>query len=569
MAFGFLSLFLAMFALSGQRLIIGAAEALILLTFYLLPFDGILLSQTFNRMRKHHKLAPTLLSATLICVIVVSSVMIIDANPDGKITGRIVLSNFRIPDREIMYRAKVIVDWGGSWFNYRYDVPQTGHYYGLGTLNPDWDSWFQFVAGETENYNETNFLLEWWSVKWILSPDPKAISIPHEYSHQWENFLSKPEYYEFTAKIGDVYQFNFSATPIISATNTVTLLVLGSRWIDYSDVFRSLAFSDYDSRYVIPIRSCEYIDDHNLDELSRFDAIILYGYKYRDQAKAWRLLSEYVENGGGLIIETGYSPDINASHIPIPCPVDRTIKMDFGKEWHLSYVENSITKEIDFLSFSPAIYNSSGVLYPWGVSASYNESVRSWAEAVLWDGGHPLVVTGEYGKGRVVWSGLNLIHHAMVYKNSLESSFIAKMIQWVTKDKGISDVSYTVDRPHPEEVTLTVDSEAKGVLFKESYFKNWYAHLTDANGQKHSLRIYEAGPGFMYVYIPNDVRFPIKVVFNYCWTWDEVVGYLISTMTLIALVMYAVGLPVDKPAKKMANKLEKQAKRVKEWWYRE
>ena len=339
MAFGFLSLFLAMFALSGQRLIIGAAEALILLTFYLLPFDGILLSRIFNRMRKRHKLAPTLLSATLISAIIMSSITIIGSNPDDDKVTNIDLSQFKIPDKDFIYRVMVPVEWGGSWFNYRYNLPQTGHYYAFGIPNPDWDAWFQFKTGVSENYNETNFLLDWWSVKWIL--------VPREYVRQIENFLSEPGYYKLVAKIGNVYQFDYSATPIISATNTVTLLVLGSRWIDYSDVFRSLAFSNFDSRYVIPIRSCEYIDDHKLDELSRFDAIILYGYKYRDQAKAWRLLSEYVENGGGLIIETGYSPDINASQIPIPCPVDRTIKTDFGKEWHFSCVESSITKGID------------------------------------------------------------------------------------------------------------------------------------------------------------------------------------------------------------------------------
>jgi len=125
-----------------------------------------------------------------------------------------------------------------------------------------------------------------------------------------------------------------------------------------------------------------------------------------------------------------------------------------------------------------------------------------------------------------------------------------------------------VNRPNPEKVIVTISNEASGILFKENHFKNWYAYLIDHEGKRQNLPIYKAGPYFMYVRVLSDIKLPIKVFFEYGWEWEEISGGIISMITFVILVMYATGLPVEKPAKYLVKKL-KSAQKVREWWYEE
>ncbi|TET20771.1 hypothetical protein E3J74_02285 [Candidatus Bathyarchaeota archaeon] len=556
---------------------------MITLAFYLLPFDCLLLKRLYDILARHRRFLPNIITVCLISLILIAQVWVtgVDViekikNPVTKVPDALseISDRLTIPKENFMYRVAVAGSYSdlGGWFNYKYDVPQTRDYYGQGILNPQWNGLFSIIYYTTGNYNETNFFLDYWGVKWILARSDMNIqgtSIPH-----YQKFLARQQYYQLTGQaraIYDpdevIYEFTYrNATPIFYVSNVPTLLILGDE-IGYNDVFLAFAYSDYDSRCIIPIKGYEYIDDYTLSQLSQFDAIILRGYKYHDRAEAWSLLDNYVKNGGGLIIETGYSPDGNASFIPPPCPVEMTRKTDFGKEWHFTYVDSPVTDGINFTSFSPAVYGD----HAWGVSASYNESVRLWARTILWNKGHPLVVIGDYGKGRVVWSGLNLPYHIINYKNYWESLFLSKIIDWAAQapKKRTTTVDYTVNRPNPEKIIVTVSNEANGILFKECHFKNWYAYLIDHEGKRQNLPIYKAGPYFMYVRVPSDIKLPIKVFFEYGWEWEEISGGIISMITFVILVMYATGLPVDKPAKYLVKRLKKSAQKVGGWWYEE
>lgn len=422
------------------------------------------------------------------------------------------------------------------------------------------------MYGELGGKEDVRSIVRWFGIKYVI-----AWTVDNStwlYEHNGFSEVWSRDYPPSTSE--KLFLFRYSNATELVTVSIPSILIIGDT-VAYDEVFLSLIPSEHDCESGYIVRGSEYIDDHLIDELSRFDVIMLYGYKYRDQAKAWSLLEQYVNNGGGLIVDTGYSQDINASYIPPPCPVERTSKTDFGLEWQFTYVVSQITKEISLSSFSPAIWNVSGTLYPWGVSASYNGSVRSWATPLLWDEGHPLVVIGEYGKGRVVWSGLNLPYHIVNYNNYWESLFLSKMIHWAMQapEKKVVTASYTVDRPHPERVIMTIYNQSGGVLFRESYFRNWYAYLIDANGRRQNLQIYRAGPDFMYVSIPRAVEFPVKVVFEYGWTWDEIAGASISVITLAVLTMYTIGSPVDRPIKYVIKKLDETAKRVRDWWYKE
>lgn len=410
------------------------------------------------------------------------------------------------------------------WFNYRYEVPQSRDYIGYGILIPDWRFWFDKAIWDwTDNLEETDFLLNWFAIKWI-SIDPLRAS---KYEAQPSKF---PLLVSVESPQLRLREFEYrEADPISRAGNTPVTSVVGGN-SDYEMIFRSFANANYNSHYLIPLRGKEYIDDYTLDELSQFDLLILYGFDYRDQEKAFNLLTDYVREGGGLIVEVNGSPLDNASSIPEPIPVSRATATNYGTEWNFTSMDHATLEGIDPSAFGPAIYDGG----PWGVSSAEEADIRDWAQPILFSNGHPIVVAGQYGQGRVVWTGMNLPYHILSYRNQEESRFLAQMIEWVAGEGG-PQPDYEAHFIHPQRQVVKVLSPAKGVLFKESFFPNWHAYVAGRE-----IKIYRAGPDFMYVALPKDTPYPIEVVFEYRKSKLEWISLGISLATLLGLVAYAI-----------------------------
>jgi len=472
---------------------------------------------------------------------------------------------------ETMYRIGINSAGIAIWFNYVYNVPQTRDHEWLTIVYRDWRFWFDYtVWTKTENYEETNYALDWYAVKWFLvNPVENVLTKQIEWNYQ--KFLTRPEYYKLGFVSDDVYGFIFqNATTLVSPTNTPCVLVIGSKTV-YNDIFRGLAFSNWNSQRAILLRGEESVDKYTLDELRRFNVILLYGYEYGDREKTWNLLRQYVEEGGGVIIDTGYSPDANSSFIPDPSPIDRTFETFVNTNWEFKHIITEITDGIDFGAFSAARYDGN----PWKISGSRDMSVRPWARTVLWSAGIPVLVMGAFGKGRVVWSGLNLPYHIASFMNSAESLFLSKIINWVSHSKysPVSKADFKVERLNPEKVKVTLLTQFDGVLFKESFFPNWKAYLLVENATPQYLPIIRAGPDFMYVRIPNLTEFPVSIVFEYLKVAVEYLGYAV---TLATLLVVSVGLfpeplseKISRPKHYFLKKWKRIAKRLNEWWYAE
>jgi hypothetical protein len=82
-------------------------------------------------------------------------------------------------------------------------------------------------------------------------------------------------------------------------------------------------------------------------------------------------------------------------------------------------------------------------------------------------------------------------------------------------------------------MTVSVDSPARGVLFKESWFDRWHAYV---NGRE--VEVLRAGPGFMYILLPESARFPAEVQWRYEKSVADWAGIAVSAATLIALVTW-------------------------------
>ena len=432
----------------------------------------------------------------------------------------------QVDPNELNYRLGTDSAFVSVWFSYLYGVPQSRGYYAQGTPYPDWHSWLEYAVWFSEgNYGETNFLLDWYAIRWIV------VGYPH---YKYQKFLQRPDLYKPVSNVDDWWEFEYlNASPILSATNVPSVLFIGSE-SNYDFFLRAMALSNFNSRHIIPVKGpSKYVDDYTLEELQKFDCVFLYGYNYRDVGEAFSLLKQYVEFGGSVFFEANNSPDYNSPSLPEPFPVNDTVAVSLGTEWDFTVAEDNITHGIDFSKFSPPVYDGA----PWGFSTT--TSVRWWAKPVVSTAGSPIMVSGTYGSGRVVWSGMNLVYHIVSYGNVEESELLKNVLLWLSGGSG-PEPPYEVEFVNPQKRVVRVYEEARGILFKESYFRQWKAEASGAGGSV-KLPVYMAGPGLMYVPLPEGLDFPLTVVLTYHKLFQERVGVLISILTLILLVTFRVG----------------------------
>lgn len=454
------------------------------------------------------------------------------------------------------FRLGVAWDGGSDWVNAKYDIPQTRGYLAQSVLYPGWQFWLEYaIWSQEDNYQETDFLFDWYAVRGFYSNPLTDIA---------NKFLGDQDSYTPLGQTenGSIYSFAYQdSSPILAATLAPNLLHLGSG-PGYELLLHGLAHSNTNSQVLIPVRSGEFADDLSLDELARFDAVVLYNFDFHDEDTAFALLSDYVRNGGGLVIETSNSPLDNAPFIAEPCPVEQTTATNYGTDWNFTSADHEILEGIDLSAFGPAIYDQG----PWGVSSTEETDIRHWAQPILFTNGRPIVVAGQYGQGRVVWTGMNLLYHIASYQSEEESRFLAQMIQWVSNEDEVAQPQYEARFVHPQRREVTVQSPAKGLLFKESYFPNWRAYVAGRE-----RRIYRAGPDFMYVPLSEEISYPLQVILLYEKSWLEKISIGISLLTLGGLIFYALEGWVVPPLPHRFRRLLLQwpamaLKAARDWW---
>jgi hypothetical protein len=495
-------------------------QALFFATWFLAALCGVALSGM--RLPK----------AQLAGIVALLLVFILVTAPDsarGAVTSdstykREIQAALQIGSVDRQYRVGVGWDGGSDWINSSVDVPQTRGYQQQGVLHPDWQYWFeQTVWNPKQNYVPTDFLLDWYGVKWLYGgPDPTLV----------QAFEARPDLYTPMAPSLPVGARTFEyrqASPILSARSTRTALVVGSD-AAYTLIVKALALSGFDSLSLIPIKGGEYLDDHQTSELAQFSQVILYDFKAHDPARAFAMLAGYVRGGGSVVIEANNSPFEVADAAAEPIPGTEVSKVGIGPAWNFQASSSPILAGIDLGSFAPAAYQGG----PWGVSYIPASAVQPWAQPVLLSGGRPVVVAGNLGLGRVVWSGMNLPYHIVTNAAAQESRLLAQEIAWAAPDNAV-DPSYDATFVNPELRRITVTAFGTGVLFKENWFEDWHATI---NGKV--ANVYAAGPDFMYVPLGKNVQFPAHVELVFTPSAAEQVGNNISEAALSALIAYAL-----------------------------
>ena len=506
-----------------------APDMLFLASWFLAALTGLALGSirvTAVGWRRNSA-ALVLLAATLASILAVvpfvTQTMVSDpVRPETVLTGWEPIdptaSNFRVASRS---------DQLSVWLNAVYDVPQTRGYGAFQQMpNPEWQFWLDSTGwnGDASEEQRT-FLFDWYAVKWVYVPAP--------YMPDTAGVVSKlaghPELYAAIPSTSGGTSLTFSylrATPIALATNAPIILVIGEPE-NYQLVFRDLSYSDFDTAHAIPVQGGPYVDDYSAQDLARFDEVLIYGGRAHDSARAYDLLNGYVRAGGGLIIESSGSPLASGADAKEPVPITGVTRHDVKSDWRFKTAGSPITEGIDFSAFGPPAYSGG----PWTVSAAIG--VRGWGHAVVWSGADAVVVAGDLGQGRVVWSGLNLPFHIDSYRNAEESRFLTTAMAWVSRSHNDVAAISSAHRDGPQQTSVSVDSKARGILFKETWFDRWHAYV---NGRQ--MDVLRAGPGLMYIPLPNDTRFPATIVWRYEKSVVDWAGIVVSAATLIALITW-------------------------------
>ncbi len=421
-----------------------------------------------------------------------------------------------------------------DWFNYKYDVYQTRDYFGQGITYPDWQNWFETATWYWQgNYDETNFLLDWYGVKEFF------VGNPH---YRYKKFLKREDIYtvenhktpiwqEGTPPL-ELYQFNYlNASPILTARNSGVFLVIG-RKEGYDFFLRSLAQTGIDSQSLIPVRGRERIDSYSNSELAQFDGLVIYEYSYKDKEKTTQLLKDFLSQKKVIFWETQGSSGKNLETSWEILPVEKSIKGKIWKDWKIEIGQNP----------------------------------KAGSQILRTEEDKPVVVAWDNNNGKIIWSGLNL-PFLVNKKNQKDIYLFKKILDNLNVSQETSGVNYEAVFPNPEKREIKVLDRAKGILLKESYFPNWNAY---SNGTK--LKIYPAGPDLMYVFLPDGNS--SKVIFEYKISVVEKISWLITIVSFILIMIYllediifpkGLGKKIISPAVNLANQLNR---RIGNWWDR-
>ena len=300
-----------------------------------------------------------------------------------------------------------------------------------------------------------------------------------------------------------VRQF-LEAPPMATLQNSPVILVIGGfENAIYEQAFRTFVQGGLNYERGLPVEGTHDIDDYTLADLETFDAVFLHGYGYQDRERAWELLAQYVAGGGALYVDTGwqfFTPDWQTANPPDVLPVRRLDWTSFGAGDTFLVEDPSILAGIDPATLPPLLWEGQ----PWGVSAP-SMGLRPWAHPVLSVLGIPMIAVGQYGEGRVVWSGMNLIGHAATYDSAVEREVLARLMAWLVPAPAPGNlVAPGVIRENPDHLRFVLPEavpEGTSLIWREAFSPDWHAHLL-SQGERVPLPLRRVGPGLMLVRLP-------------------------------------------------------------------
>lgn len=296
----------------------------------------------------------------------------------------------------------------------------------------------------------------------------------------------------------------------------------------------------------IVIDGGESIRGYSLKELSKYSLVVLQGYKYGNRARDLTTLKEYINQGGTVFIDTGWqyvssdwgdrgNKDNNYQiDLPEPFPVTETKWGGIGKDWSNASLDSQFSNDVQLAKFAPLIWEN----FDW--SLSYSDQLRSWAKPILGKAGKIVMAYGQIGKGKIVWSGMNIFAHSLDKKNPEEIKLLENVFEYLLPSQNSSSQDgFSISSPQPEKVIVNLGKkveEGESVYFRENYYPSWQARAI-SNGKIYPLEIQVAGPSFMLASLPA-LNQGDKVEFEFRPPLEVYIGMVLSLITLVTLGIF-------------------------------
>jgi len=414
---------------------------------------------------------------------------------------------------------------------------------GTTMINIDWLGPYDNVMFLKGNYTptEVNEYAKWFGTKYsMLSSEADVEAISRYQKDEWSDLTDGGEL---------VKEFK-SSSGTVNISNKPTILFIGNERNDgYESALRLFmkGVVSYDDALVM--QGKENIDDYSEKNLQGFDVVLLRGYQYKNKKKAWSILESYVKGGGSLFIDTGWQfinkdwgmgPDGSGKYegvsLPLPSPVKNTLWGDVGTTWANASLSSDIGLGLSLKKFGDPSWTDKA----WGMAIADKKELLPWAEAVISSGDKIVVAKGEYGKGRVVWSGMNLFSHAFDKNSDEENAFLKNIFNFLIVKKEYQLGSYTAAWNYPDEVYINLGQVPQGsyLYFAQTYMPYWKAYL-ETSGKSNPLPIYKAGPRFMAVRLPANSSGG-RLFFKYNMSNIILLSILVTLLGFVGIFIFIV-----------------------------
>jgi hypothetical protein len=308
----------------------------------------------------------------------------------------------------------------------------------------------------------------------------------------------------------------------------------------YDQTFRFFTWGGLNYDQAIPVMGKKEIDNYSYDELKQYDMVFMRGYGYKWTWNAHRLLDKYVKNGGKLIFDTGwqfYDPDFQIINAPLFMPFTSLEWKNLDSNKHFVITDNFIAHDLDVLKFGDLAWEDTS----WGVSVP--TTLRDWAKPVVSFDGRPLVVVGQYGKGKVVWSGFNIIPHAEGKDSLEEVKLFNRLVEYLLSGQAKTEqFSVFKKENNPDKLTFTLLASVDkptSFYYREAYYPDWHAVLIRLNGSRENIKINRAGPGFMLLNLLKIAKGDTISLYIQKSITQQFMEIL-SLLTFIGLIIYLV-----------------------------
>ncbi len=296
-----------------------------------------------------------------------------------------------------------------------------------------------------------------------------------------------------------------------------SILYLGKEE-DLMTVAETLLFSSNSS---ILIRGWkEYVDDYTVEELSEFDAVLLYRYNSHTETGMENLLLQYAERGGTVLFAPFYAHQV----LGMPMYVTQSAGQ-YNTDANPNF-ENTIFNNVNASEFSPAIYAGT---YPWGYVAFNVTSAQRPTECLLTIDSNPALAVTPVGNGKIVWIGFNFLAHVNAFLNADEGRMLGNLLNWACGEPPIVEIVSFEKRPYGYvDVAFSVNATSSfWLLISETYYPGWRIYA-----DHEAVSVYVAEPQLMMIKIEPETNSNICLSMRYEPTSAHLLGATVSAISV-------------------------------------